>query len=811
MSSVSSRRFNLPLWLVGLFIAYSLMLVWSNYHAQQQIRASTLHEFNLQAEKRAAALTDFFATRRADLLELAELNELAGFFANRDLQMSMEYGLRINLLAIEAGFRRVMARKQTSGRAIYDSIILVDHAGQVLASAGTGLPANFDARGLLTRDRDQAETRLDAAAHRLVILAPVFYKDKPVGQIIAFANISLFERYYLQSNRLDAWNDVLVDAQGVPVFGLSPHLVDVKNAEPVIQQMKSGAILQLGPEIAFPGEGVLLVKWAIEGSPYHLLTLIPPDKLDQRLTPRIYLIAAGSVPLIVLFALLYFRHMQQINQELVNRYQESDRKRDELAGKFSALELEIQRREAVERELRRQGQELEDRSQELQSAIAAASHLARYDSLTGLSNRMMFREALQHAIQRAQRDNRRLAVLFLDLDHFKRINDSLGHSMGDRLLQEIAQRLVSCIRETDNIECAADDSNGWHVARQGGDEFTLLLNDLEQTFVIAHVASRIIEAMTEPLLVADHNLQMTCSIGISVYPDDGLDADSLLKNANTAMYSAKESGRNKYQFFEAAMQAGIMQRLELDTDLAQALDRGQLIVHYQPIAHAADCRIFACEALLRWHHPTKGWIPPSEFIPLAEESGQIIPITNFVLAHAAQQARHWLNSAGWTPRIAVNLSGRVLDLVDVPLMIASALRAGPANTAWLELELTESTLMQKYDSVRGILDSLRKLNVSISIDDFGTGYSSLAYLKVFPIDTLKIDRSFVIDLPHDSDSTAIVRAIIALAHSLNLEVIAEGVETEDQLVFLNAAGCEYVQGYLIGRPAAVEMLSIVAA
>jgi diguanylate cyclase (GGDEF)-like protein len=502
--------------------------------------------------------------------------------------------------------------------------------------------------------------------------------------------------------------------------------------------------------------------------------------------------------------------MRRINQELVSRYRESDRKHDELAGKFTALELEIQRREAIERELRRQGQELEERSQELQSAIAAASHLARYDSLTGLSNRMMYREALQHSIQRAQRENRRLAVLFLDLDHFKRINDSLGHSVGDRLLQEIAHRLVSCIRETDNIARAADDSEGWHVARQGGDEFTLLLNDLEQTFVVAHVASRIIETMTQPLLVAGHNLLMTCSIGISVYPEDGLDADSLLKNADTAMYIAKESGRNKYQFFEPVMQASIMQRLELDTDLAQALDRGQLTVHYQPIAFAADCRMFACEALLRWHHPTKGWIPPSEFIPLAEESGQIIPISNFVLAHAAQQARQWLASAGWTPRIAVNLSGRVLDLVDVPLMVSSALRAGPENTPWLELELTESTLMQQYDSVRGILDSLRELNVSISIDDFGTGYSSLSYLKAFPIDTLKIDRSFVVDLPHDSDSTAIVRAIIALAHSLNLAVIAEGVENEDQLAFLNAAGCEYVQGYLIGKPAAAETLNIAA-
>lgn len=255
MSMASSQRFNLPLWLVVVFVAYSLLLVWSNYNAQQQIRDSALHEFSLQAEKRAAALTDFFATRRADLIELAELNELAGFFANRDLQMSMEYGLRINLLAIEAGFRRVMARKQTAGRAIYDSILLVDPAGHVLASAGKALTADFQSRRFRMQDGAQPATRLDEAARSLVTSAPVYYKDKPVEQIIAFVDVSLFERYYLQGNSPDAWNEVLIDAQGAPVFGISPHLVDVRKAGQFIRQMKNGDIRQIGPENAFLGEG----------------------------------------------------------------------------------------------------------------------------------------------------------------------------------------------------------------------------------------------------------------------------------------------------------------------------------------------------------------------------------------------------------------------------------------------------------------------------------------------------------------------------------------------------------------------------
>lgn len=799
MAALSPKRFNWPGWLVLLFIAYSLLLLWANYRAQEQILASATHESSLQAGQRAAALTDYFATRRDDLLELAESNEVAGFFANRDLQMSMEYGLRVNLLAIEASFRRTMARKQTAGRGIYDSIILLDISGQPLAMAGAAPSPHFAAQRYLTHIAGQATTLLDTAQQRVVTSAPVFYKNKQVGQMIALINVSRLDRYYAQNNSQAAWNEALVDAQGMPVFGIAPQIGDLQNAAQIIRSMKNGASLSLDAGQTRTGEGILLVKWAIDGTPFHLVTLVPLATLHQRLTPTTFLIAAGSVPLIVLLAALYFRHMRRVNLELVSRYQESDRKRGELAGKYTALELEVRRREAVEQELRSQGQQLEERSRELQSAIAEVSHLARYDSLTGLSNRMMYRESLHLAIQRAQREKKILAVLFLDLDHFKRVNDSLGHAAGDRLLQEIAHRVVHCIRETDHLARTTDDDEPWCIARQGGDEFTLLLTDLEEPFAVVNVARRIIEAITRPVRVDGHNLVMTCSIGICLYPADGEDPDSLLKNADTAMYNAKERGRNQYQFFEPAMQASIMYRLELDNDLTQALEKGQLSVHYQPIAKARDGRVFAYEALLRWQHPTKGAIPPSEFIPLAEESGQIIPITNFVLTEAAHQAGSWLASRGSTPRIAVNLSGRTLDLVDVPHMVASALRAGPANIAWLELELTESTLMQKHDNVRGILDSLRGLGVSISIDDFGTGYSSLAYLKAFPIDTLKIDRSFVTDLPLDTDSTAIVRAIIALAHSLGLEVIAEGVETEAQLQFLSAAGCEYVQGYLIGK------------
>ena len=799
MSIWSLRRFGLARWLVLLFVAYSLFLLWGNYSAQRQIRAAAVSEYSLQAEKRAAALTDFFATRRADLLELAESSEVAGFFANRDLQMSMEYGLHANLLAIEDAFKRAIERKKIAGRVIYDSIILVDHAGQPLARAGAAVDRSFDARRFLSRVAGESTTLLDSALKRVVTTAPVFYKGRQVGQVIALVHVSHLDRYYAQSGNPVAWDDVLVDAQGLPVFGATASTGDAQAAQ-VIRAIENGTTRQFMAQQAQSRLPVLLVKWAIEGTQYHLIARVPIEALNQHLTPITYLIAAGSVPVIVLLSALFWGHMRRVNRELIDRYQESDRKHGELAGKYSALELEVQRREAVEQELRSQGQQLEERSRELQSAIAEVSHLARYDSLTGLSNRMMYREALHQAILRAQRDKKMLAVMFLDLDHFKRINDSLGHSAGDRLLQEIARRVVHCIRETDRLVYAGNNDEQWCVARQGGDEFTLLLTELEDPLAVVNVARRVIEVITLPTPVDGHSLVMTCSIGISVYPDDGADVDTLLKNADTAMYEAKARGRNQYQFFEAAMQASIMHRLEMDNDLARALEKGQLSVHYQPIARVGDGRVVAYEALLRWRHPSKGTIAPSEFIILAEESGLIIPLTEFVLGDAAQQAGKWFASQGSTPRIAVNLSGRVFDLVDVPQLVAGALQAGPAHVAWLELELTESTLMQQQDKVRGTLESLRSLGVSISIDDFGTGYSSLSYLKAFPIDTLKIDRSFVVDLPLDTDSTAIVRAIIALAHSLNLEVIAEGVETKAQLEFLRAVGCEYVQGYLIGKP-----------
>ena len=799
MAGLSLLRFHWPRWLIGLFIVYSLYLLWENFNARERIRDSIITEYRLQAEKRAAALTDFLAARRADLRELAESSELHGYFANRDLQMSMQYGLRFNLMAIEGRFARTIAGKQTAGTAIYDAIMLADDAGRPLASAGTLPAGGIDLGRYASPHASKQATLLETAPARVITSMPVIHKDKQVGQLIALVGVTHLGRYYAQDiHAPSGWDESLVDTAGLPVFGDAHYLDVLRQLSSVVQAMGSGAARWVETPA---GQDFLLLKWSIEGTPYHLLTLVPEITFDKHMTPTAYLFVAGSVPLAMLIAALYFGHMRRVNRELADQIQESDRKRGELVGKYTALELEIQRREAVETALRQKGQELEERTRELQAAMSEASHLARYDSLTGLSNRMMYRDELQRALQHAQHEKSMLAVLFLDLDHFKRVNDSLGHTVGDGLLQEIAHRVVNCLRETDSIARGIAGEEAWCIARQGGDEFTLFLTNIDQPFAVVQVARRLIEAVTRPLRVEGHNLVMTCSIGIAVYPTDGDDADTLLKNADTAMYSAKEQGRNRYQFFEAAMQASVLRRLELDNALAHALDKGELSVHYQPIVHCADGRVAAFEALLRWRHADKGAIPPSEFIPLAEESGQIIPLTNFVLAEAARLAQSLQERDGGTARIAVNLSGRMLDLVDIPHLVAGALRAGPADINWLELELTESTLMHKREHARGILDQLRTLGVRVSIDDFGTGYSSLAYLKAFPIDTLKIDRSFVVDLPQDDDGAAIVRGIIALAHSLGLETIAEGVETVEQLDFLREAGCDQVQGYLLGRPA----------
>ncbi|ARU60153.1 hypothetical protein CBW65_03090 [Tumebacillus avium] len=415
-------------------------------------------------------------------------------------------------------------------------------------------------------------------------------------------------------------------------------------------------------------------------------------------------------------------------------------------------------------------------------------HIAYFDVLTSMPNRTLFEDRLSLEMARSRRQSQTLAVLLLDLDRFKYINDTLGHAVGDELIRAVAERLQTCVREGDT------------VSRIGGDEFTLILPDLRSPQDAVSVARMILQRMTAPFVIEQNELFATCSIGISFFPDDGADLSTLMKNAESAMYRAKERGRNNYQLYTTSMNEDAMQKLSLERYLRKALGLDEFVLFYQPQVNVQSGEIFGVEALLRWKHPTLGMVSPASFIPLAEETGLIVPIGEWVLRTACEQIKSW-HAAGYGHlTVAVNLSARQFQQEDLVEMVQRVLEETSVEPRFLELEITESVTMHNVERAIVILNELKNLGIRISLDDFGTGYSSLSYLKHFPIHTLKIDQSFVRDITTDADDAAIATSVIALAHSLNLQVVAEGVETEEHLRYLAARGCVEMQGYHFSRP-----------
>ncbi|MCW8195094.1 EAL domain-containing protein [Proteobacteria bacterium 005FR1] len=420
--------------------------------------------------------------------------------------------------------------------------------------------------------------------------------------------------------------------------------------------------------------------------------------------------------------------------------------------------------------------------------------LAYHDTLTDLPNRLLLMERLEQCLASTRRHDRALAVLFVDLDRFKNINDTLGHAAGDLLLQQAAARLVKAVREDDT------------VGRLGGDEFLVLVSDLAKPDDCALVVAKLREAFAEPFYIAGRLLHVTASIGISLFPQDADSGEALIRYADNALYLAKEEGRDTYRYFRPELDSRTHERLELENGLYQALQRGELFLHYQPQVCLRTGRVTAVEALLRWQHPEMGLIPPDKFIPIAEDVGLIVPIGAWVLSTACTMARQWRQDGFRDLRVSVNLSMKQFEQSDVVHTIVQIMEETGCDPQQLELEITESSIMARPDRAVDTLRCLHELGISLALDDFGTGYSSLSHLKRLPLDRLKIDRSFVWGLPHDKDDTAIVKATIALAQQLNLAVVAEGVETHDQRQFLRAVGCDAMQGFLMSKPIPAEDL-----
>ncbi len=419
-------------------------------------------------------------------------------------------------------------------------------------------------------------------------------------------------------------------------------------------------------------------------------------------------------------------------------------------------------------------------------------HQAYHDALTGLPNRRLFRDRLTIALAHARRLSTPLAVVFLDLDRFKDVNDTLGHSLGDEMLKAIAIRLKAALRQEDSI------------ARMGGDEFTLLLADLKTPDDAAKIAQKILDIVAQPMRIDGNELVITTSVGVALFPGDGDTAEALLKNSDQAMYRAKEAGRNLYHLFTPSMNSRAVERLSLENSLRHALDRGELSVHYQPVVRLADDRIVEMEALLRWNRPDQEPVDPVDFIPIAEETRLIVPLGEWVQRQACPQARMWQHSRYPGLRISVNLSPRQFQYADLPRLVGSALEQSGLAPSDLQLEITEGTAMQNSERTVATLRRLTEMGVQIALDDFGTGHSSLSYLRRFPIHSVKIDQEFVHAIDWSTADRAIVTAIIEMCRGLRLRVVAEGVETAAELAFLREAKCEGVQGFLLGRPGPAE-------
>jgi diguanylate cyclase (GGDEF)-like protein len=503
----------------------------------------------------------------------------------------------------------------------------------------------------------------------------------------------------------------------------------------------------------------------------------------------------ASLALIILLGGSVLIRVRTQNIVLQTRFDEATKQSGLLEQKNSQLESEIMLRKKIERELRHKQAEVEKQKDELQKAMEQTYSLAYYDTLTGLPNRDLFRDRLHQAQTVAKREGSQFALFFLDLDRFKDINDTLGHSSGDLLLKNVAERLKSCVRESDT------------VARLGGDEFVLLLNSIKSLREVELIAHKILRSLDSRFDIEGHEIFTSTSVGVVLYPNDGQDAMTLLKQADMAMYSAKDKGRNNYQFFSRELNEAALKRRELETSLRQAIQNEEFFLVYQPQVNVLTGEIIGLEALVRWAHPEKGIIYPLEFISLSEETGLIIPLGYWVARAACAQMMDWYSAGLSGFRVAVNVSGRQFHQATFIKMLDSVLVETKLDPEYLELEFTESILMKNAQENLRDLSAIRKRGIKIAIDDFGTGYSSLSYLRNFPIDLIKIDKSFVHDIYVNSNDTAIVDAIVAMTRSLGIDVLAEGVESKVQCDSLMSRNCIKMQGYHFGRPMTVEEIT----
>jgi diguanylate cyclase (GGDEF)-like protein len=533
----------------------------------------------------------------------------------------------------------------------------------------------------------------------------------------------------------------------------------------------------------------------------HLLAVLPEQEITKIRNRLALSVVAIMIISIVVTATTLFLVMQRLVINPIQRL-------GELAREIGRGNLDIKSGLNSNDEIGTLATAFEAMSGSIRKSDEQIRYIAFHDTLTGLPNRAMFQEYLGHVIADARRNQKQFALLFLDVDDFKRINDTLGHETGDRLLQEVTERLAYYMRDTDYVaRMDGFDEPDEFIARLGGDEFIILLPNISDQHAPGAAANRLIRTLSQPFSISDHEFHVSASIGITLYPTDGKEGSELVKNADIAMYHAKELGKNNYQYYLESMNALAHERLSLENKLRKALENDELCLHYQPQVDTASGRIIGVEALLRWFNPDDGMIPPGTFIPIAESSGLILPIGEWVIKEACRQNKAWQKAGLGKIVVSVNISGIQFAGQNVPELIEAALSESRLAPAYLEAEITESAIMDQPERAIEQLCAIKDLGISIALDDFGTGYSSFSYLHRFPIDTLKIDRSFISDICKKPEHAEIVAAIIAMSHILKLSVVAEGIEDEDQFHVLADRGCDVIQGYFFSRPVPAEEIT----
>jgi diguanylate cyclase (GGDEF)-like protein len=750
---------NTAIVVIGVMIVIYLgILIGFGHVGQHRLRAALLLQDQLIIEKRAATIAHFLQQQQERVESLAADQSIASFIANRDLGMSMRYGLRASLNAVQRRFEAFSKALRDENGPAAISVMLFDADGSVLLNIDPGDAGAVTTQGRLPAGMATKPVVLNHNGHiNLAFNAPVMVKDVARAAV----SFSLDAATGLKSLLTSADTANADATQRIAIVDDNDIVVAAQN-ERDWAHWHSAARRHEQPigEIRIGDSGLRVVS-------------LPQHSLNSGLiTSGWFLAALAGISLPLLWGIGHLLHLNNHNLVLKTRYQSTTQQRLMLRQQNERLQREIDKRMASEQQL---------------------AHQASYDQLTGLPNRSLATDRLAQAVKWAKREDGNILVMFLDLDRFKQVNDSLGHAAGDELLRQASKRLQKAIRDSDT------------VSRLGGDEFLVICIDAPHKRQWEHCAQQLLNALSKPFMIGGHEFYIGASIGVAVYPEGGDEPLQLLKNADIAMYAAKESGRNRYCLYDPGMDVATVQRLQLENNLRHALSRDEMHLAYQPIVDLVSGRTVAVEALLRWDNPQFGNVSPERFIPIAEETGLIHEIGEWVLDTACTEIAAIQGNSRL--RLAINLStkqfSRPARLMDAVLR---ALRHSGMMPLQLELEVTESLLIDDEPEVTRLLGQLDRIGVRLSIDDFGTGYSALNYLQRFPFDVLKIDRSFMAQIPDNAANATLIRAIIAMAHALELEVVAEGIERRDQAGFLLVQHCEYGQGYMYSKPLTADEL-----